>query len=502
MSGYSRLDMTESPRRQPFATIPVLVIAVAITVGLLLLAQWHGFHRDELYFIVAGRNPAFGYPDQPPLTPLLSAAATALLGMEPFAIRILPALSAGLSIVLVAAMARDMGGGSRAQVLAAITIGLSGLLAAGHLGSTAIYELFFWTLVMWLVVRLLDGADARLWLAVGVIAGLALQNKQTALILGAGLVGGLLLARRWDVFRSPWLWIGGLIAAVIWAPNLAWQVLNDFPQLKMAEVIAIEAAENRVMLVPELLLLAGPLLFVVLLAGIWRLICAPDAKPWRAIPLGFAVVIVLVFLSGGKSYYAAGMFGPLMAAGAIVVAGWLERGRGHVRGATIAVAAAISGLLIAVLTLPVLPPPTLAQTPISELYPESAEQVGWPELVEIVRSAADTLSPEERERAIVFTANYGEAGAVEVLGDDLPPAYSGHNGFGDWGPPPEETTTTILVGHWNPAGMRWAFGPCELAGRVDNGIDLDNEEQGAGVWICRDRPGTWEQAWPQLRHFD
>jgi len=102
----------------------------------------------------------------------------------------------------------------------------------------------------------------------------------------------------------------------------------------------------------------------------------------------------------------------------------------------------------------------------------------------------------------VFTANYGEAGAVEVLGSDLPPAYSGHNGFGDWGPPPEEATTTILVGHWNPAGMRWAFGPCELTGRVDNGIDLDNEEQGAGVWICRDRPGTWGQTWPQLGHFD
>ena len=361
--------MTEAPQRQPFATIPVVVIAVAVSVGLLLLAQWHGFHRDELYFIVAGRHLDFGYPDQPPLTPLLSVAATALLGVEPFVVRILPALSAGASIVLVASMARDMGGNGRAQVIAAVTIGLSGLLAAGHLGSTATYELFLWTLALWLVVRLLDGADARLWLAVGAVSGLALQNKQTALVLGAGLVGGLLLARRWDVLRSPWLWIGGLVAALIWAPNLAWQALQGFPQLEMASRIASEAAENRIMLVPELLLLAGPLLFPVLLAGIWHLARAPDAEPWRAIPFAFAVVVVLVLLSGGKSYYASGMFGPLMAAGAIAVTRWLARGRGRLRATAFAIAAATSGLLIAVLSLPVLPPPILARTPISELYP-------------------------------------------------------------------------------------------------------------------------------------
>ena len=104
------------------------------------------------------------------------------------------------------------------------------------------------------------------------MSGLALQNKQTALVLGVGLVGGLLLARRWAVLRSVWLWIGGAIAALIWAPNLAWQALNGFPQLEMAGSIAREATENRVMLVPELLLLAGPLLFPVLLAGIWRLV--------------------------------------------------------------------------------------------------------------------------------------------------------------------------------------------------------------------------------------
>ena len=67
-------------------SIPLAVIAVAavMVLVLLLLAPAYGFHGDEMYFVVAGRHPAFGYVDQPPLTPLLSAASAALLGVSPF----------------------------------------------------------------------------------------------------------------------------------------------------------------------------------------------------------------------------------------------------------------------------------------------------------------------------------------------------------------------------------------------------------------------------------
>jgi len=460
----------------------------------------HPFALVPVYFIVAGQNPAFGYPDQPPLVPLLSALTAAIVGIEPIAVRILPAVSVGVVIVLTALMARDMGGSSRAQVVAAITIALSGLLAAGHLGSTATYEILLWTVLLWIVVKLLDGADARLWLAVGLVAGIALQNKQTALILGIGLAAGLLVARRWDVLRSPWLWLGGLIAAMVWAPNVIWQASNGFPQLEMARAISDRIGDERAMVIPELLLLAGPLLFPVLLAGIWRLTRSSDTQPWRTLAAAFVVSLALVLLSGGKSYYVAAYFGPLMAAGAIATDGWLGRGRQQLRTVAFAGAAAISGLLMIVLTLPVLPPATLAQTPIAELYAETAEQVGWPELVDEVRSAADSLTDEERALAVVFTANYGEAAAVELLGDDLPAAYSGHNAYGLWGPPPETAINTIVVGRWSPPPP--ALGTCQRTGTVDNGFDLENQEQGASIWVCRDRTSTWLELWPDLQHLD
>jgi 4-amino-4-deoxy-L-arabinose transferase-like glycosyltransferase len=116
---------------------PVLLVAGLMVVGLLAVSGAYGFHGDEMYYVVAGQHPAFGYVDQPPLTPLLSAASVGLLGVSPTAVRVLPALEMALIVVLVALMARDLGGSRRAQVLAAVTAALSGYLAGGHIDSRA-----------------------------------------------------------------------------------------------------------------------------------------------------------------------------------------------------------------------------------------------------------------------------------------------------------------------------------------------------------------------------
>jgi len=162
---------------------PVLAVAGAMFAGLMALSGAYGFHGDEMYYVVAGQHPAFGYVDQPPLTPLLSAASVALFGVSPTAIRLLPALEMALVVILVALIARDLGGSRRAQVLAAITAALSGYLGAGHLDTTSEPDLLVWAIVLWLLVKLLAGGDRRLWLAVGAVAGIGLENKDTILFL-------------------------------------------------------------------------------------------------------------------------------------------------------------------------------------------------------------------------------------------------------------------------------------------------------------------------------
>ena len=226
------------PSNRRFSTFavpwPVLAVAGVMFVGLMALSGAYGFHGDEMYFVVAGQHPAFGYVDQPPLTPLLSAASVALLGVSPTAVRLLPALEMALVVILIALIVRDLGGSRRAQFLAAITAALSGYLGAGHLDTTTEPDLLAWAIILWLLVKLLAGGDRRLWLAVGIMAGIGLENKDTLLFLGAGLAVGLVLARRWDIVRSPWAWAAIGIALLIWAPNLVWEAANGWPQLTMA----------------------------------------------------------------------------------------------------------------------------------------------------------------------------------------------------------------------------------------------------------------------------
>ncbi|MEV5740092.1 glycosyltransferase family 39 protein [Microbispora rosea] len=478
---------------------PVVLIAGLVVALLLAFSGAYGFLGDEMYFVVAGRHPAFGYVDQPPLTPLLSAASVGLLGVSPTAVRVLPAVEAALVVVLVALISRDLGGSRRAQFLAAVTAAVSGYLAAGHMDTTTGLDLLAWALILWLAVRLLAGADRRLWPAVGLTAGIGLQNKDTLLFLAAGLALGILAARRWDVVRSPWPWAAISIALLLWAPNLVWQAANGWPQLTMASRIAGYAADNRAQIVPLLWLFTGPILFAVSLAGAVWLLRSRNAVPWRAIGIAGPVALVLVVATGGKAYYAIGTAAVFMAAGSIVVDRWLVRGHAGIKGAVFTVAALVSGLLIAYLTLPVLPVATYAASTLPATVPDTANQIGWPAFVSTVKGVVAALPADERARAVILANDYSEASALDLLGSGLPPTYSGHNSYWSWGPPPAQRTVVVHVGDWRPTDWSRFFFGCHDVARIDNGLGVPNGEQGKAVSVCTGLKSSWTAMWPGLR---
>jgi len=490
-----------SNRRAPTFSVSwaVLLVAGLMVVGLLAVSGAYGFHGDEMYFVVAGQHPAFGYVDQPPLTPLLSAASVAIPGVSPTAVRVLPALEMGLVVVVIALIARDLGGSRRAQVLAAITAAISGYLGAGHLDTTTDPDLLAWALVLWLVVKLLAGGDRRLWLAVGVVTGVGLENKDTLLFLGAGLAVGLLVTRRWDVVRSPWPWAAIGIALLSWAPNLVWQAADGWPQLTMAQAISGYAADNRGQFVPLLWLFSGPLLFPVSAAGLVCVLRAQAAAPWRATGIAALVALVLVYLTGGKAYYVIGSVALFMAAGAIVVDRWLARGHLRLKVGTFATCAALSGALIALLTLPVLPVATFAKSSLPATVPDTANQIGWPQFVATVEGVVAGLPAGERAHAVILTNDYSEASPLILLGSDLPPVYSGHNAYWAWGPPPADRTVVIHVGDWRPTDFSQFFSGCQVVASIDNGLGVANGEQGEAVTMCTGLRAPWTVLWPELR---
>jgi 4-amino-4-deoxy-L-arabinose transferase-like glycosyltransferase len=475
----------------------VYAVAGATTTVLLVVAGRYGPHRDELYFIAAGNHPQSGYPDQPPLTPLIAAAADQLAPGSLFALRLLSAVLIGGVVLLTADLAREFGGDHRAELLAAITAGTAaGVLAVGHLLSTSTLDLFAWTVVIRLTVAVLHRDTPRGWLWVGLAAGIGLENKSLVAPLLAGLMLGIAVTPGLrHHLRSPWAWAGAVIAFLLWAPNLWWQAENGWPQATLSADIREEYGTpgGIAELIGFQLLLLNPLGTV--LAG-YGLMAALRREAWRyARPVAVAYLAVLLFfaITGGKPYYLTGLLVPLAAAGAVVV----SRRWSPSRIRRFATLIAVTALFPLPALLPVLPAQTFAESFYPALNEDQLETIGWPRFVDQVRAVADALPADQRRTAVLVTSNYGEAGAL-LWYAGTPPVYSGHNGFGDWGPPPDGPGPVLYVGEQVP-GPDVLTG-CRRAAPLDTGVD--NEENGNGVWVCAGPTGSWAQAWPRLLHLD
>lgn len=488
---------------------PLLVALVGAAV-MFAFSGLYGMHRDEMYFIIAGRHPAFGYVDQPPLTPLLAAAEVRIFGVSAMAVRVLPTLAYGVVVLLSAAIAREFGGGRLAQFVAALTVALSGWIAVAHLASTQTFDILGWLALLMVLVRIFRGGDPRLWLLAGLVAGITLQNKNLLVYLAVGLVAGMLLARRFDLLRSRWLWAGAAIALAIWLPNLLWQAARGWPQLEMARVIAEHSgANNRSSLIPLQVLLAGPLLFPIFLAGLWWLLRSKESVPWRPIGWAYLVSLAVIYVTKGKGYYNGGLIPVVIAAGSVPAARWLQGGGRAIRfakSATYVGATVLSGLLIISFALPVIPASRFPTSGLARANADAVSTYGWPSFVDQVEAVSDQLTPTEREHTAIVAGNYGEASALELLGGpELPPVYSGHNSLWDWGPPDDNRTTTILVTSQSDAGTHFGpwLGRCRLAASIDLGFPPGiTEEQGAGVWVCGPRTAPWSDIWSKFRHLD
>src|SRR5437588_1352744 len=196
---------TEPPR---FAWPEVAAPALLALVVLLATATRYGYHRDELYFLEASKHMAWGYVDQPPLSVALVWLSRVLFGESLFWMRVPPALADAATVLLAGLIARELGGKRFAQALAALAVAVSPFLIAGHLAGPTIYDFLAWSAVSLFVVRIIRTGRERLWVAVGVVAGLGLLDKETIALLAVALAVGLVLNRQAKMLRSPWGWAG------------------------------------------------------------------------------------------------------------------------------------------------------------------------------------------------------------------------------------------------------------------------------------------------------
>jgi hypothetical protein len=469
---------------------------VVVAVVLSALSTRYGFERDELYFSML--TPAWGYVDQPPLVPVLSHALTGVVGGSPWLLRVPATLCATALVLLTALLARELGGGPKAQSWAAWGIATTGAVTAfGHVFLTSTPDLVFWPAVCLCVVRAERRGQPRWWLWAGLVAGLGTYNKLLIGVLLVGIAVGLALVGPRRRLGSPYLWGGAVLALLVGLPNVLYQVVNGWPELAMGRALSDHnGGDVRVSMWVMLVLLLGPPMLVLWVAGLRALARDPRL---RFLVVAFVVIVVFTFVGGTQNYYPM-FFLPLPFAAGIVA---MERHLARVWGGLFA----LNGAVSAVIALPLVPVSVVGSTPIPGINQTVQDTVGWPSYAAQVGRVYDQTRREVEARhgldpgtVVVYASNYGEAGAIHRFRPGIP-VFSAQNGLYDAARPPSSARTVVVVGGqwWQ---FRHLFGTCHVRTRLDNGVGVDNEEQGEPVGVCSAPARSWAQLWPQLRHLD
>ncbi|MBN2387256.1 MAG: glycosyltransferase family 39 protein [Anaerolineales bacterium] len=498
-----------------------LLIGLAMIALLfhLVFSSGYGYFRDEFYYLAASHRLDFGYLEYPAGIALITALTRVVLGESLLALRFLPAVTGSAIVLLAGLMARELGGKRFAQGLAALAV-----LAAPVFRGTAslltmdVFDQLCWVLCATLLIRILRRDERKTWLWFGLAAGLGLEIKVTILYFGLGMVAGLLVTPARTHFKSRWFWLGGGIALLLASPYVAWQVLHNFPTLEFWR----EYAAGKTYPVTPLEFLFQQIITLGLgslplwLAGLYHTLVDRDGRALRPLGVVFLLLFFIFMFQQAKFYFLAAAYPMLFAAGAL----WFERlawrrPRWYWTRATLVYTLIIGGLLSAPLALPILPVEAFIdynaflggagdirseRLATAQLPQNFADRFGWSEKAEAVWAAYAHLSPEDQARACIFTGNYGQAGALEFFGPDLPPVISGHNNYYLWGPGDCSGEVILTIGI-PVEDLTPVFATVEPAGVAECDYCMPYEDD-LTIYLCRDLAVPLDQAWPMVKHYD
>jgi hypothetical protein len=512
---YLTHDEAHSTEVLPRLAIPVLVAlcAAKLLLHLFTSVRHYGYFRDELYYLDMARHLDWGYVDSAPLIAVYAKIAL-WMGGSLAALRILPAFAGTALVALTILIARELGAGRYAQLLAGVAI----LVCPAVLGTDSLmtmnaFEPLFWMGCIAVVARVLRTGDSQLWLWFGVLAGLGLENKHSTLSFGFAVVVALLLTRYRREFARKWIWIAGVIALALFLPNIIWQIRHHFPTIE--DLANVRREGKNVVLGPlafvkEQIVDIHPILLPVWLSGlVWFL----RDRRWRVLGLTFAVFFALMEVTHAKNYYVFPIYPMVLAGGAVAIERWLANRAAWTRVAVIAVIGLTALPAIPLVTW-MLPPERLLayqnalgfKLPKTEVHQESllpqpiADQFGWPEMVSEVAAIYNSLPPDERARTGIWAGNYGDAGAINEFGPryGLPRAWSRHQNHWYWGPPPQVFKNLIVI-QWSLEDVR---DNCTSFQAFKHYQRFGMAEENTPMYLCRDVNFDIQKIWWHSHHWN
>lgn len=506
--------MSDSPLAPPLQkpvwssdTALLVYIALATVIAHWITGHQYGFQRDELATLEDARHLDWGFVAYPPITPLFGRLSLILFGTSLAGFRLFAAVAEAIALVLTGLMARELGGGRTAQLLAAFAA-LPFCIGGGALMQYVSFDYLCWVSAAYFTVKLLATENPRWWLAIGASIGFGMQCKYTMGFFAIGITAAVVLTDARRFLKSKWLWYGVGLSVLIFLPNLLWQARNHFVSLDFlnhihARDVRMGRAKN---FLPEQLQFTLFGLFVFL-TGLFSTLISRDGKRYRMLAWMYLIPLALFVIAKGRAYYLAPAYPMLYAAGSVWIEKALARLGGTLRNLVRALlwsALIVDVAIVAGFTLPIAPPNSSWAQHSFKINGDFREEIGWPELVETVAKVRDSLPAEDRAQLGILVSNYGEAGAINLYGPQygLPRVISGVNSFWQRGygsPPPQ---TVIALGQ-HLDYLQEKFLSCRLAAHSWNKFGIENEEtvDHPDIFVCHTLRQPWPEFWKTVRHF-
>jgi hypothetical protein len=500
-------NLTQADARSSANTLVVTGIALTIAVVHLLTNGRYGFHRDELQVLSDALHLDWGFVAYPPLTPFLERIGLGIFGVSLVGLRLFSVIAQGAAVVVTGLMARELGGGRWAQAGAALAVAVSPLpLFEGTEFQYTTFDYLWWVLIAYLVIRLLKTENPRWCLTIGAVVGIGLMTKYTIIFFVAAILGGFLLTPARRFLRSSWFWAGVALALLICLPNLIWQLRHDFISLHfLRHIHARDVGEGRAngFWRDQFLLCANRFAAPLWIAGLVGFL--RDTR-YRMLAWMYLIPLLILWYAKGRGYYTGAAYPMLMAMGATVIERWLTALPRFWRGTVEALyltALTAWGLYVCTVIVPLASSGPLWDRALNN-NGDLREEIGWNELVKTVADIRDSLPAQQRENVGVLVGNYGEQGAIEILGPayHLPPPISGTNSAWLRGYPAQPPSTLIVLGHSRQYVER-TLTSCRLAGHNSNPYGVHNEESQdhPDIFVCGAPRVPWPEFWKQYQSF-
>jgi hypothetical protein len=459
-------------------------------------------HRDEMLYFSMGSHLSWGFASTPPFMSLLAFIIKNVFGYHAFFVRLFPALFNAATMVLVALTIRQIGGREFAVFTGCFGFIIStAMLRTATLFMPVVFELFFWMLFLFLVLKLIETQNPKFWIWIGVCFGLAFLNKYSILVLGFSTFIAFLMTEHRKLLLSKYLVYSALLCLLIMSPNIIWQIDHKFAVMTHMH----ELYRTQLAYVPKMVFLSEQLMMnftaiLIWLPGLIMVLFLKAEKKYRIFGLILLIVVFMFLILKGKPYYTLGVYPIMFAFGGYFAEKYLT-GRLRILSYSILALSFVVTIFFLPLGLPVLKKAKLEKYcaffskhvtsapmrnenngyyPIPQDYMDMA---GWDELAALASEAYNKLDPDQKKNCVIYANNYGQAGAIDFYGKkyNLPSPIGVNDSYVFWAPDSIKATNFIITDD-EPGDIPDLFNDYREIGEIN---DPCFRENGLKVYLCQ-----------------